>query len=85
LAAEFDCILADVWGAEGGADWLIHYDGVHANRIGNLVIAHRLFEAIAQHSSGLTNQTFKQERDSQWSHETLQMREEAGDPFKLTW
>lgn len=85
LAAEFDCILADVWGAEGGADWLIHYDGVHANRIGNMVIGHRLFEAIAQHSSGLTNQTFKQEQDSQWSRETLQMRTEAGDPFKKTW
>ena len=85
LAAEFDCILADVWAAEGGADWLIHYDGVHANRVGNMVIAHRIFQAIAQHCSGLTNHTFEQERDSQWSRETTRMRAEVSDPFKKTW
>jgi lysophospholipase L1-like esterase len=85
LAAEFDCILADVWGAEGGADWLIHYDGVHANQVGNLVIAHRIFQAIAQHASGLTNQAFKQARDTDWSRQTTRMRSEAGDPFKKTW
>lgn len=85
LASEFDCILADVWGAEGAADWLIHYDGVHANRVGNMLIAHRIFEAIAHHCSGLTNQTFNQEHDSQWSRETTQMRTEVGDPFRKTW
>jgi lysophospholipase L1-like esterase len=85
LASEFDCILADVWGAEGGADWLIHYDGVHANRVGNMLIGHRIFEAIAQHSSGLTNQAFQQGRDTEWSRETMRMRAQAGDPFKKTW
>jgi len=85
LAAEFDCILADVWGAEGGADWLVHYDGVHANRVGNMLIGHRIFEAIAQHSSGLTNQAFQQARESEWSRETIQMRAQVGDPFKKTW
>jgi lysophospholipase L1-like esterase len=85
LAAEFGCILADVWSSEGGADWLIHYDGVHANQVGNMVIAHRIFEAIAQHASGLTNQTLEQERDTNWSHDTMRMRSEAGDPFKKSW
>ena len=85
LAAEFDCILADVWGAEGGADWLIHYDGVHANQVGNLVLGHKLFEALAQHSSGLTNQALKQARDTDWSRQSIRMRAEAGDPYKKTW
>ena len=85
LAAEFGCVVADVWGAEGGADWLIHYDGVHANKVGNLVLAHRVFEAIAQHASGLSQWSFEQERDSEWTLTTTRMRAEAGDPFQKTW
>jgi lysophospholipase L1-like esterase len=85
LAAEFDCILADVWSAEGGADWLIDYDGVHAHKVGNLVIGNKVFEAIAQHCSGLTNYVFEQERGSGWTQGTTKKRAEAGDPFTKTW
>ncbi|HZP02090.1 MAG TPA: GDSL-type esterase/lipase family protein [Terriglobia bacterium] len=85
LAEEFDCILADVWAAEGLADWLIHNDGVHANLVGNLVIAGRIFEAIAQHASGLTNWAFSQVADNEWTRSTMKAREQAGDPFKKTW
>jgi hypothetical protein len=85
LAAEFDCILADAWSSEGGADWLINYDGVHANKVGNLVLGHRVFEAIAQHCSGLTNHVYEQERSTEWTRMVTQKRAEAGDPFKKTW
>ncbi len=85
LAEEFGCILADVWAAEGMADWLIHPDGVHANRVGNLLIAHRVFEAIAQHASGLTVSTFAQNEKTGWTERTTRMRAEAGDPFRKTW
>jgi lysophospholipase L1-like esterase len=85
LAAEFDCILADVWASEGLADWLIHYDGVHANKAGELLIGNRVFEAIAQHASGLTNWTFEQERATPWSQMVRKRRADAGDPFEKTW
>jgi lysophospholipase L1-like esterase len=85
LAEEYDCVLADVWGAEGEADWLIHPDGVHANRVGNLLIAHRIFEAIAQHASGLTNWTFAQDQNTTWTRNTTKARESSGDPFTKTW
>ena len=85
LAQEFDCIVADVWSAEGGADWLIGYDGVHANKVGNLVLGNKLFEAIAQHCSGLSEYVFRQERETKWSKMTTQKRAEAGDPFRKTW
>jgi lysophospholipase L1-like esterase len=85
LASEFDCILADAWGAEGAADWLIHYDGVHANQVGNLVLGHRVFEAIAQHCSALTEVAFRQAQDTDWSKETTRLRAQVGDPFKKTW
>jgi lysophospholipase L1-like esterase len=85
LAEEFDCVLADVWAAEVGADWLIHYDGVHANLVGNRVIAHRIFEALAQHSSGLSNWSLAQVANNDWARMTISARAKAGDPFKKTW
>jgi len=85
LAKEFDCIVADVWSAEGGADWLIDPDGVHANRVGNLVIGHRIFEAIAQHASGLTVNTYHRTSDTKWRTNTTKAREKSGDPFTKTW
>lgn len=85
LAEEHGCVLADVWAAEGLADWLIHPDGVHANRVGNLLIAHRVFEAIAQHASGLTTWTFAQDHDTVWTQRTTKMRAQAGDPFQKSW
>ncbi len=85
LAAEFDGIVADVWASEGGADWLIDPDGVHANKVGNLVIAHRIFEAIAQHASCLTNGNFKRLADSEWRQNTTSARASHGDPFQKTW
>lgn len=85
LAAEYDCVVADVWAAEGGADWLIHPDGVHANRVGNLVIAHRIFEAAAQHASGLTARTFERLQDTPWTRDTTAARASVGDPFTKTW
>jgi lysophospholipase L1-like esterase len=85
LAAELDCIVADVWAAEGAADWVVHNDGVHANLVGNLLIAHRIFEAIAQHASGLTTWGFSQVADNDWTRRTMRARAQAGDPFKKTW
>jgi lysophospholipase L1-like esterase len=85
LADEFDCIVADVWAAEGGADWLIDPDGVHANRVGNLLIAHRIFEAIAQHASCLSAKSFHDLADTKWRKDTTSSRASAGDPFEKTW
>lgn len=85
LAREYDCVVADAWASEGGADWLIHPDGVHANRIGNLLLGHRVFEAIAQHASGLTNSEFERNRDTRWTSNTKAARAKDGDPWRQTW
>ena len=58
---------------------------MHANKVGNLLIAHRIFEAIAQHSSGLAAWTFEQNRDTAWTERTTKSRAEVGDPFRKTW
>lgn len=89
LAERFGCVVADAWASEGGlkggADWLIHHDGVHANRVGNMVIAHRIFETIAHHASGLTKKYFEEHADTEWTRETTAARISHGDPFTKTW
>lgn len=74
VAAAQGCLVADVWAAEGGADWLMHDDGVHAGRVGSLVIAHRVFEALAQHCSGLTHRAHEEAEHTEWTRRTRNWR-----------
>lgn len=85
LAEENECLLADVWEAQGQADWLVHPDGVHANKVGNLVIAHRVFETIARHSSGLSYDTYQRDLQTPWSERLMNLRRDASDPFNRWW
>ncbi len=85
LAAQYDCILADVWSAERLADWLMFYDGVHANKVGQMLIGNRVFEAIAQHASGLTNWTLEQGKNTPWAESTRRARAKVGDPYVKSW
>ncbi len=85
LARTDDCLLADVWEAEGCADWLIHPDGVHANAIGNLAIAHRVFGVLIQNCSGLSAMTRDLAWSTEWTRQTTAERAAAGDPYRQTW
>ena len=53
LAKKYECLLADIWAAEGKANWVIHPDGVHANDLGHWLIGNRVFETIAVNCSGV--------------------------------
>jgi lysophospholipase L1-like esterase len=48
LAEKNGCLLADIYDAEGCADWLIDPDTVHANDLGHRVIGNRVFETIVK-------------------------------------
>ena len=85
LAEENDGLLADVWAGQGTTDWLIHPDGVHANKVGNLIIAHRILETIAQHCSGLTTATYARDASTAWTINATEYREKDGDPFNPWW
>jgi lysophospholipase L1-like esterase len=85
LAERNGCILSDVWEAEGGADWVINPDGVHANFVGNLLIAHRVFRDIAVNCSCLSMSTFEETEGTEWVRNTTSSRERVGDPFSKTW
>ena len=51
LAEANDLILADVYSAETGVDWIIDPDHCHPNDLGHRIIAHRVFEAIVRNCS----------------------------------
>jgi lysophospholipase L1-like esterase len=70
-ARDEDCLFVDVLAAEGETDWLIHFDGSHANDVGHQVVANRVFEVLAQRCSGLSKHTRELERTvPRWRDET---------------
>ena len=65
VAEEHDALLADIWGAEGGAPWLIDADTVHANRLGHTLIGNRVFETVAKHCSGVARSLYVEPEEAQ--------------------
>lgn len=81
LAEQHGCILADIWEAEGQADWVIHPDTVHANDLGHLLIGNRVFEAIATHCSGVASRvTAELVKDREEVLRTIDQRRPASNP-----
>lgn len=70
IAEKHGCILADVWSAMSETDWLVHQDGVHTNAVGNLLVAHKIFEALAQNCSGLAGHTRELDSNTEWTVNT---------------
>jgi lysophospholipase L1-like esterase len=71
VAAQERCLFVDVLAANGHTDWMVHYDGVHANDLGHRIIANRTFEVLAQNCSGLALCTRQAEKtSSHWRDES---------------
>ena len=71
VAEKKDCLYVDLLSAYQETDWMIHYDGVHANDLGHRIVANRIFEKIAQNCSGIAKQTQKAEKTSpRWRDES---------------
>ena len=51
IAEKNRLILADVYSAEVGVDWIIDQDHCHPNDLGHRIIANRVFEAIVRNCS----------------------------------
>ncbi len=74
VAAAAQCLFCDVYNAYGGAAWLVHHDGVHANDLGHRIIAHEIFKTLAQHCSGLAARTRRLEDETDpWRDESVLM------------
>ena len=71
IAGEEDCLYVNLLEAYDGAQWMVHYDGVHANDLGHRVVANRMFEVLAQNCSGLARWTKQQENSiPRWRDES---------------
>ena len=72
LAAEEDCLFADVLNANGGTDWMVHFDGVHANDVGHAIAAQEVFRTLAQSCSCIAAATQEAEKTSpRWRDESV--------------
>ncbi len=72
VARAQDCLFVDLLSGYGGAPWMLHYDGVHANDLGHLVVANRIFECLVKNCSGLALHTQALERESpRWRDESV--------------
>ena len=62
----------DVLAANGETDWMVHFDGIHANDLGHRIIANQIFEVLAQNCSALAQKTKKLEKTSlRWRDESM--------------
>ena len=77
LAVEKGCLYADVWSAEGQMDSVIHQDTVHANKVGNMLIAHKVFECIVHAAPGITNNVNKRNANTEWTRNCLALQAEG--------
>ena len=71
LSVEKGCVYADVWSAEAQKDWLIHQDTVHANKVGNMLIAHKVFESIVHAAPGICSHVEKRNATTEWTENCL--------------
>ncbi|MCK4324951.1 MAG: SGNH/GDSL hydrolase family protein [Armatimonadetes bacterium] len=61
VAAAQGCLFVDLLSSYEGAEWLVHKDGCHANDVGHLVVANKIFEVLANNCSGLAQHTKEME------------------------
>jgi len=69
FASGNDCVYADIWQSQAQKDYLIHPDTVHANKVGNMIIANKVFEVIVQAAPGLVRQVQKRDNKTVWTRE----------------
>jgi hypothetical protein len=67
LAAQRGCAYADVWGSQGQRDYLVHQDTVHANKVGNMLIAHQVFQAIVHAAPGILSNVIRRNAATEWT------------------
>jgi lysophospholipase L1-like esterase len=57
-----DLLFADVYRAQGEADWGISEDGVHPNNLGHALVAQAVFQTIVAQSRGMGLKSFRDAR-----------------------
>ena len=74
IASRCECVYADVWQAAGQKNHVIHFDTVHSNKIGNMLVAHKTFEAVVHASPGMAANIMERDRNTDWTKECLDLQ-----------
>ena len=72
LANERGYVYADIYAAQGMADHLVHADAVHANRVGNMILANKVFEAIALAATGIVTACNERDATTPWTQQVTE-------------
>lgn len=83
VAAAHDWLYADVFAAEVDSDHVVHLDTVHANKIGNLLIAHRIFEAIVRGCPGMAKSVRARDEQTSWTEIIRPLLDSGREPSDL--
>ena len=76
VAEKLDCLYVDLMASYREADWLIHFDGCHANDLGHRIVANKIFEMLASNCSGLSLRTKALEKEiPPWRDESTLQQE----------
>ena len=65
-AEENGLLYADIFSAQGEADWVVDSDMVHPNNLGHLLIANKIFETIATNCSCLSIKPYKEKESEDY-------------------
>ena len=77
FAHENKFVYADIWEAEGQKDHLINPDTVHANKVGNRIIANKIFEAIVQAAPGIADNVNNRDATTEWTKGCLKIQNQS--------
>jgi lysophospholipase L1-like esterase len=77
FAHEHGFVYADIWQAEGQKDYLINPDTVHANKVGNMIIANKIFEAIVLAAPGISDNVQKRDATTEWTKGCLKIQKQS--------
>jgi lysophospholipase L1-like esterase len=82
LSIERGYVYADIYSdqAAAKADHLIHADTVHANKVGNMVLANKIFEAIALAAPGITESVDKRDAETPWTKHITEWQGKRVEP-----
>jgi lysophospholipase L1-like esterase len=72
VAQQTHTLFVDLLESYGGASWLVHPDGVHAHDVSHRVVANAIFNVLAAHCSGISQETLESAASiPPWRDETM--------------
>jgi lysophospholipase L1-like esterase len=72
LAAERGYLYSDIYGAQAMTDHIIHADAVHANKVGNMILANKIFETIVLGCPGIVTKCNQRDATTDWTKYVLE-------------